>query len=336
MRRGVTAAVPILVAVALALLIGAVLTLISGSNPIVAFSAIVDGSFGAAGWKATLAVAIPTVLCAFAVAVPLRGGFVNLGGEGQIVAGGISVVLVAALLGDLPAAVALPLAVLAAAIAGAVVGVVPALLQVGLGVPLLVSSLLLSYPVVALASYLVRFPLLDPATGLPQTRVLPEGFHAPVWLPVVLVVLVAAVVIGQDRFTTAGYERRMAGFNRAFVTYSGVGVDGIAVRAMAGGGALAGLAGGLLVTAFPYRFVDGSLIAPGFVWTGLLAAMLARANPIGAIVAATLFSALSIGGAAMERETYVPRELSLILQALVIVVLAGALALSARRNRKVA
>lgn len=340
MRAQLTALRPLLMALGLAILIGAVLMLISGSNPLVGYAAIIAGSLGPAGWSATVSLAILVVGSALAIALPLRAGLVNLGGEGQLVAGGITAVLVALALPSLPAPLALPLALAAAAVAGAVIGLIPAILENAIGVPLLISSLLLSYPVVALASYLVRFPLLDQGTGLPQTEVLPSGYHMPEFGPVSGALLVMAVIIVIlvviDGAMPAGYEIRLTGLNRHFTAYAGIPVDKIALRVMAGGGAVAGVVGALIITSFPYRFVDGSLITPGYIWTGLLAAMLARANPIGAVVAGVFFAALQVGGQAMNRETFVPRELSSILQAAIIIILAGALALNARKSQKVA
>ncbi len=327
-------------ALGLALLIGAALMLVSASNPFEAYAAIVAGSLGPTGWSTTVAAAVPIVGCALAVSIPLRAGSINLGGEGQLVGGGIAAVLAAAALPNMPAPVALILVVVAAAAVGAIIGLIPAILETKLGVPLLISSLLLSYPLVAVASFLVRFPLLDPGTGLPQTPALPEAYRMPEFgeitgaLFVILAVIIVAVVV--DRIMPAGFEIRLTGKNRNFTAYAGAPIDTITHRVMAGGGAAAGIVGALIVTAFPFRFIDGALISPGFFWTGLLAAMLARANPIGAVIAGVFFTALQVGGAAMERETLVPRELSSILQATVIILLAGALAMRASKKQKVA
>jgi simple sugar transport system permease protein len=104
-------------------------------------------------------------------------------------------------------------------------------------------------------------------------------------------------------------------------------------RLMATGGGIAGLIGAMVVTSVPYRFIDGALVAPSYTWTGLLAALLARANPLGTVAAGVFFAALQVGGFGMERETEVPRELSSILQATVIVILAAAVAANSRRAR---
>jgi general nucleoside transport system permease protein len=340
MRAQLAALRPILVALGMAVVIGAVLMAVSGSDPVGGYRAIISGSLGSAGWSQTVSLAILIVGSALAVALPLRAGLVNLGGEGQLVGGGMAAVLVATWLPGLPAPVALIAALAAAAAVGAIIGLVPAVMENTIGVPLLISSLLLSYPIVALTSYLVRFPLLDKGTGLPQTETLPAAFHLPELgkisgaLPVMVVIVALVIVV--DRLMPAGYEIRLTGLNRSFTAYSGVDVRAITLRVMAGGGAIAGVVGALIVTSFPYRYVDGSLITPGYVWTGLLAAMLARANPIGAVVAGAFFAALEVGGEAMERDTFVPRELSSILQATVIIILAGAIALNLRKSQKVA
>jgi simple sugar transport system permease protein len=328
---------PVVLAVLAALVIGAVVLVGVGANPLSAYAAILTGAFGPSTWRNTVAMAVPVVGMALAVAVPLRAGVVNLGGEGQIVAGGITSVVVATA-APLPAPWSLLLGLGAGAVAGGLVAAVPAVLENRLGVPLLISSLLLSYPVVGVASYLVRFPLRDPGTGLPQTPRLPDAARLPalggVGAGALVVLVLVAVVVAVDRGTPVGFEVRMTGLNRRFTAYGGLDVPRLVTRVMVAGGAVAGLVGALVVATFPYRYLDGALTVPGYTWTGLLAALLARANPLGTAVAGLFFAALEIGGFGMERTTDVPRELSSVLQAVVIVLLAAGLALTARRGRR--
>jgi simple sugar transport system permease protein len=149
-----------------------------------------------------------------------------------------------------------------------------------------------------------------------------------------VIVAVVAVIVVMDRRTPFGYEVRLTGLNRRFTEYAGVDVPRMVTRVMVGGGAVAGLVGAMLVTSFPHRFIDGALIVPSYAWTGLLAALLARANPLGAAVAGVFFAALQVGGFGMERSTDIPRELSSVLQAVVIVILAASIAVAGRRTRK--
>ena len=328
---------PILLSVLGALLLGSVMLIGAGGNPVQAYAAMVEGAFGPTQWRNTLIVAVPVVGMALAVAVPLRAGVVNLGGEGQIVLGGITAAVVASAV-DLPMPLSLVAALAAGALAGGLLGAVPAVLENRLGVPLLVSSLLLSYPVVALASYVVRFPLRDPGTGLPQSRAFDEAYRMPVFWGVGLSALVLAavvlLVVQVDSRTPFGYEVRLTGHNRRFTEYAGVDVPRMVTRLMGTGGSIAGLIGAMVVTSVPYRYIDGALVVPAYTWTGLLAALLARAHPLGAVAAGIFFAALQVGGFGMERETEVPRELSSILQATVIVILAATVAATARRTRK--
>lgn len=335
-RLGALVRSPILLSVLGALLIGSVMLLGAGGNPVQAYAAMVEGAFGPTQWRNTLIVAVPVVGMALAVAVPLRAGVVNLGGEGQIVIGGITAAVVAAVV-DLPMPLSLVVALGAGALAGGLLGAVPAVMENRLGVPLLVSSLLISYPVVAFASYLVRFPLRDPGTGLPQSRVFGEAFRMPVFagigLSAVVLAVIVVLLVQTDSRTPFGYEVRLTGHNRRFTEYAGIDVPRMVTRLMVTGGGIAGLIGAMVVTSVPYRYIDGALTVPAYTWTGLLAALLARANPLGAVAAGIFFAALQVGGFGMERETEVPRELSSILQATVIVILAAAVAATARRAR---
>ena len=327
---------PIALSLLGALLLGSLILLGAGGNPLEAYAAMATGAFGPTQWRNTLVVAVPVVGMALAVAVPLRAGVVNLGGEGQIVLGGITAVVVGATL-ELPMPLSLAVALGAGALAGGLLGTVPAALENRLGVPLLVSSLLLSYPVVAFASYLVRFPLRDPGTGLPQSRVLDEAYRLPVVGGVgsgaVVLALVIVLVAHTDARTPFGYEVRLTGRNRRFTEYAGVQVPRLVTRLMFAGGAIGGLVGAMLITSVPYRYIDGALTVPAYTWTGLLAALLARASPLGTVAAGVFFAALQVGGFGMERATEVPRELSAILQATVIVILAASVAATARGIR---
>ena len=87
-------------------------------------------------------------------------------------------------------------------------------------------------------------------------------------------------------------------------------------------GAIAGLVGAIVVLGEQFRFIDGAALTPAYTWSGLMAALLAGGEPIGAILAGLFFAALQTGGFAMQRETSVPRVLTLVLQAIIILFLA--------------
>ena len=321
-----TVAITLLAALAL----GAVLLAATGANPLDAYQAIVTGAFGPDGVRDTLAYAVPVVGMAIALAIPLRAGMVNLGGEGQLVLGAISAITVGL---HVPGPLGLVAALVAGAVAGALYASVAALCETRLGVPLLVTTLLLSYPAMSFAAYLVRFPMRDEGSSLPQSDQLPADVRftelAPGLLLVVAAVAVYAVV---DARTPAGFETRVTGWGPRFAEYAGIDRPALTVRLLACSGGLAGLVGAVVVLGFPHRFIDGALITPQYTWIGLLAALLAAANPLGTLVAAVFFAALTSGGFAMERETQVPRELTAVLQAVLIIFLAAATGLLRKRR----
>jgi simple sugar transport system permease protein len=192
---------------------------------------------------------------------------------------------------------------------------------------MLISSLLLSYPAMGVASYLARFPFRDTATGLPQTALVPEAARLPVLVApanagALIVALLAVLFVVVDRRTVAGYELRMRGLNPRFAGYGGVALERQALGAMFASGAIAGLVGAIVVLGEQFRFIDGAVLSPSYTWAGLMAALLAGGEPVGAILSGLFFAALQTGGFAMQRETSVPRVLTLVLQAIVILFLA--------------
>lgn len=313
-----------------ALVLGAVLLAATGANPLEAYGAIVTGAFGPDGIADTLAYAVPVVGMAIALAIPLRAGMVNLGGEGQLVLGAISAIAVGL---HVPGPLGLVAALVAGALAGALYASIAAVCETRLGVPLLVTTLLLSYPAMSFAAYLVRFPMRDEGSSLPQSDQLPAGVRFTELAPsVVLIVAAVAVYAVVDARTPAGFETRVTGWGPRFAQYAGIDRPALTVRLLACSGGLAGLVGAVVVLGFPYRFIDGALITPQYTWIGLLAALLAAANPLGTLVAAVFFAALTSGGFAMERATQVPRELTAVLQAVLIIFLAAATGLLRRRR----
>jgi simple sugar transport system permease protein len=192
---------------------------------------------------------------------------------------------------------------------------------------MLISSLMLSYPAVGVASYIVRFPLRDASTGLPQTALVPEGarlmdLSGPLNVGLLLVAAIASFVVFVDRRTVAGFETRMRGVNVRFAAYGGVRLEAQAMRLMFASGAIAGLVGAIIVLGSQFRFIDDALLTPGYTWSGLMAALLANGEPVGAVLAGLFFAALQTGGFAMQRETSVPRVLTMALQSIVILFLA--------------
>ncbi|HXT08918.1 MAG TPA: ABC transporter permease [Roseiarcus sp.] len=316
----------VVVAIVFAALVGGALVLAAGVNPLNAYHQILVGSLSWGSLPDTLNWATPLVGMTLAAALPLRGGMINLGGDGQMVIGGLAGALTAIYLpgpGPLVATVAL----IAAALAAGLYAALAAWGENRHGVPMLISTLLLSYPAVGITSYLVRFPLRDVTTGLPQTALVPPSARLmvisdPLNIGLVLIAAIAMLVLYVDRRTVAGFELRVRGANARFARYGGVRLDRQATRVMFASGAIAGLVGAIIVLGSQFRFIDGALLTPAYTWSGLMAALLVNGEPAGAIFAGLFFAALQTGGFAMQRETSAPRVLTIVLQSIVILFLA--------------
>jgi simple sugar transport system permease protein len=314
-------------AIVIGVIVGALLILASGGNPLTAYWAILIGALAPASLPDALNWAVPLVGMTLVAALPLRGGLVNLGGDGQLVIGGLVAALAPLYLPALAPGVAAAVAIVAAMVASGLYASLAAWGETRLGVPMLISSLLLSYPAVGLTSYVVGFPLRDTTTGLAQTVMIPRAARLATILGslnigLILMAAVALLAVFYDRRTVGGYELRMRGLNARFAGYGGVRLASQTVRVMFASGAVAGLVGAIIVLGSQFRFHDGALIAPGYTWSGLMAALLAGGEPLGAIGAGVFFAALQTGGFAMQRETSIPRVLTMVLQAVIILFLA--------------
>jgi simple sugar transport system permease protein len=315
-------------AVVVALLVGAGVMVAAGVDPLRGYDAMVRGALSVSNIDYAVASFTAILAMSLAFAIPARMGEYNLGGDGQLAFGGIAAAVVALSL-PAPAWLLLPACLLAGMLGGATLASVSAPLSTRAGVPVIISTLLLSTPAVALTSYLIRFPLAEQGSGVPQTERLPDAAHLPALpgmsytnaglLAVLLVLLVAVYV---DARTPVGYEIRVAGANRGFAAYGGLSVPRLTFGTLASAGAVAGLAGAIVVMSQPFRFIDDALTAPGYTFAGVAAALLAGGRPALLPLTAALFTVLTVGSAGMERDVDVPRQLGQVLQAVVILVLA--------------
>jgi simple sugar transport system permease protein len=276
----------------------------------------------------TVARAVPLVGMSLAAAIPLRAGIVNLGADGQLALGGCAAAIVALYL-PAPDLVRLAMALTAGMLVGSCYAALAAAGEIYAGVPLLLSTWLLTYPAKGFCAYLVRTSLRDPATAWPSTPRIAVGARlghlfpgTPVNQGFLLIAAVALAVIFIDRRSSVGFELRMRGLNERFARYGGVALDRQTLGVMLASGAIAGLVGAIMVLGSQFRYTDGALTAPQYSWSGTLAALLAGGEPLGAVIAAVLFAALQTGGFAMERSVEIPRVLTMVLQSVVILFLA--------------
>jgi len=324
---------PFLAAVA-ALLVGAGMLLILRVNPLVAYGALVQGSFGSNNAIAdTLVKATPLLLVGLGICIAFRGGVINIGGEGQLVIGALFSTLVGLLFPDASGWVIIPLALLAGFVGGAIWGGIPGLLKAYFNVNEILSTIMMNQIAVQAMNFLLRGPMIDPvqlqaSSRIPQTSRLAQFFDLPRLVPTrlhlgsALAILFAILVFILLWRTTTGYRIRAVGLNPAASRYAGIHVRRYIVLSLLLSGAFAGLAGAVQVYGVHHRmFTDGS--ATGFTgnagFNGIVAALFGQLHPIGTIPASILFGALLVGANAMQRAVQVPSALITALNGLLVV-----------------
>jgi simple sugar transport system permease protein len=250
----------------------------------------------------------------------------NIGAEGQLLAGAAAAAAVATLAPALGAA-SLPFVLVGGAAAGAAVAGVAALLRARFGVLEVISTLMLNFVVQYVVAWLVRGPLQEPTRIYPQTPPLPDPARLPILVPGSRlhagVLLAVAAAIGLGWFlsrTAAGFRVRATGLNPSAARSAGrIAVGRVTALAFLASGALAGLAGAVEVTGVTYALYEN--LSPGYGFTAIAVALLAGLEPPVVIATALAFGALEAGASAMQRDAGVPSELVSVVEALVILVL---------------
>ena len=299
-------------AVLLALVVSAVIIALVGGDPVRSYLHIVRSAFGSVGVLSdTLVKATPLILTGLACALAFRMRLWNIGAEGQFLLGawGASAIVLAPILpAGTPGIVVIPAMMVAGCVAGALWGIVPGVLRARLGVNEIITTLMLNYVALLWVQYWVFGPWSE--GGFQQTAQLPREAWLPRLTDLAVVVptlggltihlgfvfgLVAAsvlwVVLRRGRW---GYEIRLMGDSPRAARYAGIDIARHVVLVFAISGALAGLAGMSEVSGVVHRLQDR--ISPGYGFTAIIIAYLAKFNPLGVVVAAILFGALILAG----------------------------------------
>lgn len=298
------------------------------------FAALLNGSLGSASaLSETLTAAAPVTLAALGIALGFRAGLFNIGAEGQLLIGGMAAVIVGFAARGLPAAIHLPLALLAAALAGALWASIAGWLKAATGAHEVITTIMLNLIAFRLVDFLLRSPQIqrpgrsDPisqsilsSAELPKllTWIEPNlRLHAGILVAVAMVFLVYWLLFR----STLGFEFRLAGLNPDAARYAGMRSGLIVVLVMALAGALAGLAGANQVLGVLGRASPN--FSGGIGFDAIAVALLGRSHPIGVLVAGLLFGALEAGGRQMQVSAGVSIDLIAIIQALIIVFIAA-------------
>lgn len=321
---------------ALALL--AILLAAGGYDVGTALGAFVRGSIGSpyALISATLVRAVPLMLTGLAVAVAFRAGILNIGADGQLLAGAAAATTIA--LSGMPPWVAISGALVAACLAGAFGAVIPATLKRLAGVLEVITTIMCNFIALYAVGFLVRGPLQEPTGVFPQSASIDTSLRlSPIiggtrlhggFLIAVAVALFAWWYISR---TAGGLRLRVLGANAHAARSAGqIHVDQLSFRVFLVSGALAGLAGGIEVLGVTYALYEN--LSPGYGYTAIAVALLARLHPLGIIATAVLLGAIATGGAAMQRDAGVPATMVSVMEAVIVL---AVLAFDATMRRRV-
>lgn len=302
----IVAGIPRLVgAIAAMLAVVCVVILIFGANPAKVARVVIDGSLGDSFVLGqTIMVTGILTLTGLAAAIPFRAGLWNVGGEGQMYAGAVGGVAVAlAISPGLTGWVAVPLVLIASVVAGAVWGAIAGGLKAALDLNEVIVSLMLTFIAILLADWYVRS--VKPEGISPQSERIPDNTVLPMlWKEGLvnygLLLALVCVVAGWYlmKHTSLGFQIRAVGFNPKTAQLNGISSGRIAISTFAIGGAVAGLAGGIIVSGINNALV--SHFSPNYGFLGIAVALIARLNALWLVPSALLLAVLRVGSNGLE------------------------------------
>lgn len=322
-KAGVEVASTILMVI-IALIIGAVLVILSGNSPLEAYSAMITGAFGSKQKICELFVKlIPTLIMGLGVSVAYRAQLWNIGAEGQFLMGSIASVAVA-LYVSVPLYLRIPLSFIAAIGAGAGWAALAGWLKARFNANEVITTLMLNYVATYFLLYLINGPMQDPYSDLSQTDLIPDGMRLAKLLGetfrlhtgIFLMILVVVFMIFFWR-TSLGHRISLIGQGDKVATYAGINVKRTTIVTMFISGALMGLAGWIEIFGIQYRLLDGIAGDAGNIAT--IVALMGSLNVYGIIASSGFFSILLCGGASMQRMTNVPYSVVDVIQGLIII-----------------
>ena len=330
-------------AVVAGLAVGAIMLLALGANPLEGYKALVVGGFGSGDALADTAIkAMPLMLVGVGISIAFRTGVINVGGEGQIVAGAILSTVTALALPDLPQVMLVPLVLIGGALGGGIWGAIPGALKAYAGVNEILSTIMMNIVAFQFLSFLLQDLLIEQgAIKIQQTKRLSENADLPLLpggtrlhLGFIIAVLVAVLGYYLLFRSALGVRLRAVGFNPHASRYAGMPVKRSIVQAMAFSGACAGVAGAALVFGSEsHRLIGeggGAAFTQNAGFNGIVTALFGGLHPLVTVPASFLFGGLLTGGIDLQREVQVPAGLIIALNGVVVIFVVGSLKLRGR------
>ena len=312
-----------LIAIICGILVGAVVIFLAGENPLDVYVQMFQKSFLNIYYLLqTLTRSVPIIVCSLSVIISWKAGYINLGTEGQMIAGGFVGTIVAIYMPG-PTYLVMAAAFIAAMATGAVLSLFSAFIFDKFGVSIVISTLMMNYAINYITNYFITFPLRDTGSSLAiQSKEIPVAMKLPRLVEgntynlgfIIAALLVAAItfIIFKTNF---GYESKMTGLNPIFAQYGGIKKGRVMYSTMALSGMLAAVAGLLEIFGVKYRFLEGMFTSTSYAWTGLMSGLISSLNPIGAFFVSIFLSGMQVGGTAIQRTTSIPLQVSTLIQA---------------------
>ncbi len=318
-------------AVVVAMLLTAALFALFGVAPLPAFATLVDRTIlDARGLSEVVRRSIPLMLAGVGLTLAFRARFWNIGAEGQLLMGAVAASGVA-LFSGLPGPALLPAMFLAGFLAGALWGLGPALLKVRLGVNEIITTLMLNYVAIYLVRWLINGPwkgrslsgfaysdMFDRAAWLPTIGT--TRLHWPTLALAILAAILVAWLLARTRF---GFEVRMMGESPEAARYAGVDFFRTTLALVLVSAGAAGLAGVGEVAGIHHRLVDPGSLSIGYGYTAIIVALLARRDPLAALVTALFLGWVAASGDVMQVTLRLPSQITGVTQGLVLLCIIG-------------
>lgn len=297
---------------------------LGGHSPARVLQALIDGSLAGSFPLAETAIrSCPLMLAGLGVALAFRAGVWNIGAEGQLYSGALTVVWMAPALSRLGPFAGIPLALVMSFVAGGLWAFIAAMLRVRRGVQEVISTIMLNFIAIQIASWAVHGPLRESSGQFPYSNEIPAVLQLPRLLPPtrlhmgVLLSLLAAAVVWVFLFRTVrGFHVRAVGASTEAARHAGIDPDRSIYLAMFLSGGLAGLAGAVQLLGVSHRLFEE--FSPGYGYTAIAVALLGALHPIGVAASAALMGALDAGASAMQREAGVSSVLVNLVQGIII------------------
>lgn len=313
-------------AVALAALVSAGFILAMRGDVLVAFRTILTSSLGSLGGIAqTLNKISPLLLGSIAVMLGMRGGFINIGVDGQIYVGAIATTGTAFALASLglPAIVLAPTVLVAGILGGAAFGAIPGALRARWGVNEIFVTVMLNFVAYYLTEYLSTGPWNDATSGEAITLPIPAAANLPMLIPaagahigILLAIAVSVLIAFLLTRTVLGYEIRAVGDNPRAALMGGIRIPRITLITLTLSGALGGLAGAIEVSGYHNRLILG--LTPGYGVMAILISVLGKNHPLGVGIASALVAILMVGADSLQRSVRLPASAGFVFQAIVV------------------